>query len=231
MFETGINSDTQETKTQNTVSLQINEIFFSIQGESSLSGWPTVFVRTMGCNVRCTYCDTKYSYYEGSRINAEDIIRRIESHKVKHVCVTGGEPMAQPKVIPFMKMLCDKGFVVSLETNGYYDTKDVDPRVIKVIDIKTPDSGAAESFNHANLEALLPHDQIKFVICSERDYTWSRDFIIEKKLNEKCTVFMSPSFEEITPKVLAEKILADSLPARLQLQLHKYIWSPTTRGV
>ncbi len=139
--------------------------------------------------------------------------------------------MAQQKVIPFMKELCDLGYIVSLETNGYYDTKDVDPRVVKVIDIKTPDSGEGESFNHANIAALLPHDQVKFVVCSEKDYLWSRDFMLEKKLHEKCTVFMSPSFEEMTPIMLAEKILTDSLPARLQLQLHKYIWSPSTRGV
>jgi 7-carboxy-7-deazaguanine synthase len=213
------------------LTLQINEMFFSVQGESSLVGWPTVFVRTMGCNIRCKYCDTKYSYYEGSRLTAEDILHRIESHKVKHVCVTGGEPMAQAKVIPFMKMLCDLGYVVSLETNGYYDTGEVDKRVIKVIDIKTPDSGEMESFNYKNLEAIQPHDNIKFVICSEKDYLWAKALILEKRLYDKCTVFMSPSFEEMPTIKLAENILRDSLPTRLQVQLHKYIWSPHTRGV
>src|ERR1700722_14300570 len=125
--------------------LQINEIFYSIQGETSLAGWPTVFVRTMGCNIRCTYCDTKYSYYEGQRKSFAEIQKTIKSHNVRHICVTGGEPMAQPRVIPFMKSLCDQGYIVSLETNGYFDTKDVDPRVIKIIDIKTPDSGEGES--------------------------------------------------------------------------------------
>jgi 7-carboxy-7-deazaguanine synthase len=228
MLET---NTTDSAELQASLSLQINEIFFSIQGESSLAGWPTVFVRTMGCNIRCKYCDTKYSYYEGTRLSAADILRRIEFHKVKHVCITGGEPMAQPKVVPFMKLLCEQGYEVSLETNGYFDTSSVDARVIKVIDVKTPDSGEVESFNIKNLEALLPHDQIKFVVCSDKDYEWSRDFMIQNKLSEKCTVFMSPSFEEMPVKKLAEKILADSLPARLQLQLHKYIWSPQLRGV
>lgn len=213
------------------LSLQINEIFYSIQGESALVGWPTVFVRTMGCNIRCTYCDTKYSYFEGTRQSAGEILSQIKSHNVRHVCVTGGEPMAQPKVIPFMKGLCDQGYVVSLETNGHFDTHGVDSRVIKVIDVKTPASGEGQSFNMKNIEALNPHDQIKFVICNERDYEWSRDFSLTNKLFEKCTVFMSPSFEEMSPKLLAEKILKDSLPTRLQLQLHKYIWSPQLRGV
>jgi 7-carboxy-7-deazaguanine synthase len=150
-------------------SLHINEIFHSIQGESTLAGWPTVFVRTMGCNLRCTYCDTKYSYYEGSKVFIGDIIQKIQASKARHVCVTGGEPMAQPRVVPFMKLLCDLDYVVSLETNGFYDTSMVDERVVKVIDVKTPDSGEVESFNEKNYDALLPHDQLKFVVCSEKD--------------------------------------------------------------
>jgi len=213
------------------LSLQINEIFYSIQGESNLSGWPTVFVRTMGCNIRCTYCDTKYSYYEGTRLRFEDIISKIKSYGAKHVCVTGGEPMAQPKVLPFMKTLCDEGYVVSLETNGYYDTAEVDSRVIKVIDIKTPDSGEVSSFNFKNIDALLPTDQVKFVICSDKDYEWAKNLIVEKCLPDKCTVYMSPAWDLMPSKNLAEKILKDSLPTRLQLQLHKYIWSPHIRGV
>ena len=139
--------------------------------------------------------------------------------------------MAQPNVIPFMKLLCDKGFITSLETNGYFDTKEVDPRVIKVIDIKTPGSDEGDSFNFKNLEALLPHDQIKFVICSDADYEWAKKLIMEKALHQKCTVFLSPAFGTVSNKTLAEKILSDSLPARLQLQLHKYIWSADLRGV
>jgi 7-carboxy-7-deazaguanine synthase len=211
--------------------LKINEMFFSIQGESSLAGWPTVFVRTTGCNIRCNYCDTKYSYFEGTKISLKDIVTRIESHKAKHVCITGGEPMAQPNVLPLMKYLCDQDYVVSLETNGYYDTSLVDARVIKVIDIKTPDSGEGTSFNFKNLDVLLPHDQIKFVVCSDKDYEWSKDLIFSKEIYKKCSVFLSPAFATMPNKVLAEKILSDSLPVRLQLQLHKYIWSPEVRGV
>jgi 7-carboxy-7-deazaguanine synthase len=224
-------SEPADTKPLTSQTLAINEIFFSIQGESTLAGWPTVFVRTMGCNIRCNYCDTKYSYYEGSRVAIGDIVRKIESHKAKHVCVTGGEPMAQPRVVPFMKFLCDQGYTVSLETNGFYDTADVDSRVVKVIDIKTPDSDEGESFNYKNLDRLQPHDQIKFVIVSEGDYEWAKKLMFEKKIFEQCTVFFSPAFDTMPTKFLAEKILNDSLPARLQLQLHKYIWSPTQRGV
>jgi 7-carboxy-7-deazaguanine synthase len=213
------------------LSLQINEIFYSIQGEAAAAGWPTVFVRTMGCNIRCTYCDTKYSYYEGTRLSAEAIVDQIKSKNVKHVCITGGEPMAQAKVIPFMQLLCDLGYNVSLETNGHFDTSAVDSRVQKVIDVKTPASGEVASFNFKNLNALLPHDQVKFVICNDEDYEWSKNFLLEHRLHEKCTVFMSPSFEEMPAQRLAERILADSLPTRLQLQLHKYIWNPLARGV
>jgi 7-carboxy-7-deazaguanine synthase len=222
---------TEVVNPSTSLSLQINEIFYSVQGESSLAGWPTVFVRTMGCNIRCNYCDTKYSYYEGRRQSFDEILGQIKTHGVKHVCITGGEPMAQPKILPFMKLLCDQGFVVSLETNGYFETSQVDPRVIKVVDVKTPGSGEGTSFNFKNIDALLPQDQVKFVICNDDDYTWAKNLIKQYRLNEKCTTFMSPEFDSMTPKKLAEKILSDSLPTRLQLQLHKYIWSPHQRGV
>lgn len=213
------------------LSLQINEIFFSIQGESSLAGWPTVFVRTKGCNIRCTYCDTKYSYYEGTGFSFENLLEKIKSFKTPYVCVTGGEPMMQKHIHEFLKLLCDLGFFVSLETNGFFDTTLVDKRVVKVIDIKTPGSGEGESFNFKNLDALLPHDQIKFVICNEKDYEWSKNFVLDKELHKKCTVFFSPEFEAMPPRVLSEKILNDFLPVRLQLQLHKYIWNAQQRGV
>ncbi|MBK9293723.1 MAG: radical SAM protein [Oligoflexia bacterium] len=211
--------------------LQVNELFFSIQGESSFSGWPTVFVRTKGCNIRCHYCDTKYSYYEGGPKSFEDILKDIGAYKTKHVCVTGGEPMAQKYIHEFLKLLCDKDYIVSLETNGFFDTSGVDKRVVKVIDVKTPGSGEEKSFNYKNLDALSANDQIKFVICNEKDYLWSKNFVLDHKLHNKCTVFFSPAFETMPPQTLSEKILKDFLPVRLQLQLHKYIWNPQQRGV
>lgn len=211
--------------------LKINEIFFSIQGESTLAGWPTVFVRTTACNLRCTYCDTKYSYFEGDKMSFDSILNEIKKHNARHVCVTGGEPLAQKGTLDLMRTLCDLGYTVSLETNGYYSVADVDKRVIKVVDIKTPDSGEGDSFNFENLKHLEKKDQLKFVLCSARDYEWAKDLIKVKGLNEICSVFFSPSFEELSVKDLAEKILADSLPVRLQIQLHKYIWNPLQRGV
>lgn len=211
--------------------IKINEVFFSIQGESSLVGWPTVFLRTSGCNIRCTYCDTKYSYYEGEKQTIQTILEKTMSYGAHHVCVTGGEPMAQKYIHELLTALCDNGHAVSLETNGAFDCGKVDSRVVKVIDIKTPGSNEEKSFDFKNLECLLPHDQVKFVICSQEDYEWSKNFISQYDLVKKCTVYFSPSFEEITPKLLAEKILQDKLQVRLQLQLHKYIWSPQLRGV
>lgn len=211
--------------------IKINEIFFSIQGESSLAGWPTVFVRTTGCNIRCTYCDTKYSYFEGEKTNLGSVLEKVKSYKAKNVCVTGGEPMAQKHIHELLKLLCDDAYTVSLETNGFYDCALVDPRVIKVIDVKTPGSNEGDSFNFKNLDCLSQQDQIKFVICNKKDYEWSKNFILDHRLTEKCTVFMSPAFESISNKTLAEKILKDSLPVRLQLQLHKYIWNEQQRGV
>jgi len=211
--------------------LKINEIFYSIQGESSLAGWPTVFVRTTACNLRCTYCDTKYSYFEGDKLPLETILSEIKKYGAQHVCVTGGEPLAQKEGLELMKILCDRGYIVSLETNGYYSVNDVDSRVIKVVDVKTPDSGEGESFNFDNLNHLTEKDQLKFVLCSENDYTWAKQLIQVKRLNDICPIFFSPVFGELAVKDLAEKILADSLPVRLQIQMHKYIWNPLQRGV
>lgn len=215
--------------------LKINEIFYSIQGESSLAGWPTVFVRTTACNLRCTYCDTKYSYFEGDKMSFDQILDKIKSFAApgegNHVCVTGGEPLAQKGTLELMKTLCDMGYVVSLETNGHYSVADVDPRVIKVVDVKTPDSGEGDSFNFENLKHLKKEDQLKFVLCSSRDYEWAKEMLKVKRLHELCQVFFSPSFEELSVKDMAEKILEDKLPVRLQIQLHKVIWNPHQRGV
>lgn len=209
----------------------INEIFFSIQGESTLVGLPTVFVRTTGCNLRCTYCDTKYSYYEGAKQTLESIIAEIEKSKTKTICITGGEPLAQPNTLDLMVELCNRGYTVSLETSGSYNIDVVDTRVIRIVDIKTPGSGEEKSFDFKILDHLTPRDQVKFVLCSQDDYDWAKNFIFKFDLHQKLTVLMSPSFGEFSPKNLAEKILEDSLPVRMQLQMHKYIWGPEQRGV
>ncbi len=211
--------------------LKINEIFFSIQGESSTMGYPTVFIRTSGCHLRCTYCDTTYAYYEGKKTTVEAIIEEVAKHGAKHVCVTGGEPLLQPEVLVLLKQLCDQGFAVSLETCGDLSCREVDPRVRKIIDIKTPDSGEFGKFTEDNLSLPDNNLELKFVICSEKDFVWAESFSREKGLFAKFNVLYSPSFGQIEPQWLAEKILAEKSPARLQLQLHKYIWSPHQRGV
>jgi 7-carboxy-7-deazaguanine synthase len=211
--------------------MKINEIFHSIQGESSYAGFPTVFVRTTACNLRCTYCDTTYAYYDGQKMAREDVIQEIAKYGAKYVCITGGEPLLQPDVLPLMKELCDRGFKVSLETSGGIDCAGVDLRVKKIIDVKTPDSGAADSFVMANLQFADVNTEFKFVICSEKDFDWAENFAREHGLFEKTNVLYSPAFEKVEEKWLAKKILSEKSSARLQLQLHKYIWSPHTRGV
>lgn len=211
--------------------LKLNEIFYSIQGESSFVGNPTVFVRTTGCNLRCTYCDTKYSYHEGEFESEEAILEKIRSHGANYVCITGGEPLLQKEVHPLMKQLCDEKYSVSLETSGSKSIKDVDARVKIILDVKTPDSGAADSFDFSNLEYLQPSTEFKFVICSENDFDWSENFCRQYDLFKKFTVLYSPSYSQVAERWLAEKILQRKSTARLQLQLHKYIWLPSTRGV
>ena len=211
--------------------LKINEIFFSIQGESTSVGAPTVFVRTTACNLRCTYCDTKYSYYEGENRTLDAILAEIESHGAGHVCITGGEPLLQAPIHELMKILCDRGYNVSLETSGSKSTAKVDPRVRVILDVKTPDSGAADSFVTENLQYALPSTEFKFVIGSEKDFEFSENFCSQHGLFKKFTVLYSPSYGQVSEKWLAEKILEKRSSARLQLQLHKYIWSPSLRGV
>lgn len=211
--------------------LKINEIFFSIQGETTYAGLPTVFVRTTGCNLRCTYCDTTYSYYEGEKQDLETILKEIERHRTPYVCVTGGEPLLQKEVHELMTILCDRGFKVSLETSGSRSCKDVDPRVKIILDVKTPDSGAADSFLSENLNFTSETTEFKFVICSENDFNWAEQFCRQHDLFEKFCVLYSPSYKEIEPRWLAEKILQQNSSARLQLQLHKYIWNAEQRGV
>jgi 7-carboxy-7-deazaguanine synthase len=211
--------------------LKINEIFFSVQGESTYVGAPTVFVRTTACNLRCTYCDSVYSYYEGDFMPVEKVVEQVRSYGAKHVCVTGGEPLLQKESLELMRQLCDLGHAVSLETSGSKSCEHVDPRVKIILDVKTPDSGAANSFLPANLQWAQPSTEFKFVICSEQDLEWSENFCRQHQIFEKYTVLYSPSFAKIEPRWLAEALLQKKSPARLQLQLHKYIWSPETRGV
>lgn len=212
-------------------SLKINEIFFSIQGESSWAGFPTVFVRTSGCHLRCTYCDTTYAYHDGTVMNLGEILAHIEKFPTRFVCVTGGEPLLQSAIYDLLTMLCDRGFNVSLETSGDKDCARVDSRVKKIIDVKTPDSGEPDAFATENLRFADAHTEFKFVICSERDFEWAENFSRENKLFEKSNVLYSPSFKKTGERWLAEKILNTRSPARLQLQMHKYIWPADARGV
>ncbi|KYG66749.1 7-carboxy-7-deazaguanine synthase [Bdellovibrio bacteriovorus] len=211
--------------------LKINEIFYSIQGETTYVGIPTVFVRLTACNLRCTYCDTKYSYYEGEMQDLEKILNEIDSHQAPAVCVTGGEPLLQKEVHTLMKILCDRGYKVSLETSGSKSIEHVDPRVKIILDVKTPDSGAADSFIMDNIRFSTPSTEYKFVICSDEDLNWSEEFCRQHNLFEKFVVLYSPSYGQVSERWLAERILQKKSSARLQLQLHKYIWSPETRGV
>ncbi|MBL7544571.1 MAG: radical SAM protein [Bdellovibrionaceae bacterium] len=211
--------------------LKINEVFYSIQGESSWVGHPTVFVRTTGCNLRCTYCDTKYSYYEGDFRETEQLMNQIRQHKTRYVCITGGEPLLQKAILPFMDQLVSQNYLVSLETSGSKSIESVNPNVKVILDVKTPDSGAAESFLFSNLKHINPLTEFKFVICSEKDFEWSEEFCRQHELFGKFTILYSPSYGEVSERWLAERILAKNSIARMQIQLHKKIWSPDARGV
>lgn len=204
--------------------LRITEIFHSLQGESRPAGYPTAFVRLTGCPLRCTYCDTSYAFQGGSRISVAEVINRVRTFGVRYVCVTGGEPLAQPACLGLLTALCDAGYAVSLETSGALDISAVDPRVTVVLDIKTPDSGESERNLWGNLPRLKRDDQIKFVICSRADYDWSRKVLAERHLDHLCEVLFSPSWGQLPARELAEWVLADQLPVRFQLQLHKYLW-------
>jgi 7-carboxy-7-deazaguanine synthase len=204
--------------------LRVNEIFHSLQGEANAVGFPTVFVRLTGCPLRCRYCDTEYAFHAGDWYDLESITVKVREFGARHVCVTGGEPLAQPNCLKLLRRLCDEGFEVSLETSGAMDVGAVDARVARVIDVKTPDSGEAARNRQENFALLTPHDQLKFVLCSRADYEWSKSFIDEHRLAEKCQVLFSPSYHELAPATLAEWILADRLAVRFQLQLHKILW-------
>lgn len=204
--------------------LRITEIFHSIQGEADAVGWPTVFVRLTGCPLRCTWCDTTYSFHGGQWRSIDAILDEVASHGARHVCVTGGEPLSQKRCLVLLRRLCDAGYEVSLETSGALDVAAVDPRVRKVMDLKAPDSGEFKRNRWSNLQHLRAHDQLKFVLAGRVDYDWARATVAEHGLAQRCQVLFSPVHGSLKPRELAEWILADRLPVRMQLQLHKLLW-------
>ncbi|MFH0933931.1 MAG: 7-carboxy-7-deazaguanine synthase QueE [Pseudomonadota bacterium] len=205
-------------------SLRISEIFFSLQGESSRVGLPTVFVRLTGCPLRCEYCDTTYAFSGGQSMTLEAIMAEVDKLGAHYVCVTGGEPLAQKNCLTLLSALCDAGHAVSLETSGALDVSGVDARVQKVIDIKTPASGEAEKNLWGNLQHLAPQDEIKFVLNDAADYEWAKQILQERELPQRCAVLFSPVQGRLAPRDLAEWILRDHLPVRMQVQLHKLLW-------
>lgn len=207
-----------------TTTLRITEIFFSLQGETSRVGLPTVFVRLTGCPLRCGYCDTAYAFTGGKILTINEILEQVTRYKTPYVTVTGGEPLVQKACLLLLTALCDAQYSVSLETSGALDLSQVDARVSKIMDIKTPGSGEVSKNNWNNLEYLTLHDEIKFVICDEADYRWASDVIQDKQLAQKCPILFSPVHGSLNPATLADWILRDQLPVRMQLQLHKLLW-------
>ncbi len=209
----------------------INEIFYSIQGESSYAGRPCVFIRLTGCPLRCTYCDTQYAFYEGRKMTVDEVLEAIRVYRCPLVEITGGEPLAQREVYPLMERLLEEGYEVLLETSGALDVSRVPKGVVKIMDLKCPGSGEVHRNRLGNLRYLSPRDEVKFVIGDYRDYLWAKGVLEQHGLPERCQVLFSPVFGRLDPEELAEWILKDHLPVRLQLQLHKYIWGPDVRGV
>ncbi len=206
--------------------LIINEIFYSIQGETSRTGLPTTFVRLTGCPLRCSYCDTKYAFKKGFKKSFDEIIIEIDKNKTKYITITGGEPLAQKDILLFMKELCDLEYSVSIETSNAYTIENIDPRVSIILDIKTPASNEADKNMIQNYNFLKPKDEIKFVICNLSDFNWAREYIKKYNLTSNCQIIFSPSYEEMPLSQLADLILSNNLDVRLQAQLHKTIWGP-----
>jgi 7-carboxy-7-deazaguanine synthase len=211
--------------------MRVTEIFFSIQGESTRVGEPCIFVRLTGCSLRCVYCDTKYAYAGGREMPLHDVLSAVASYPARLVEVTGGEPLEQEEVYPLMSSLLERGYSVMLETGGHISVSRVPRAVIKIIDIKCPDSGETDRTCWENIELAAPHDEFKFVISSRFDYDWSRKVYLEKFTHKSNPILFSPSHDVVRPEHLARWILDDGLPVRLQLQLHKYIWGADARGV
>lgn len=207
--------------------LRITEIFYSLQGETSRVGLPTVFVRLTGCPLRCHYCDTAYAFHGGETKTVGEILEAVKSHSTRYVCVTGGEPLAQKNALLLLKALADAGYSVSLETSGALDITAVDDRVSRIVDIKTPGSGEAAKNRWGNLTRLTAHDEIKFVLCGAEDYEWAKRVLVQHRLADICPVLFSPSYGAVDPAELAGWILRDRLPVRMQVQLHKQLWGET----
>lgn len=206
------------------MALRLTEIFYSLQGEASRAGLPTVFVRLTGCPLRCTWCDTTYSFTGGEPATVESVLAEVAKYPARQICVTGGEPLSQKDCLPLLTALCDAGYDVSLETSGALDVAGVDPRVARIMDLKAPDSGELARNLWSNLDVLNQRDEIKIVIASRSDYEWARDVLRERQLDRLCPVLFSPAGGLIEPQSLAEWILEDGLNVRFQLQLHKLLW-------
>jgi 7-carboxy-7-deazaguanine synthase len=211
--------------------MRITEIFHSIQGESSYAGQPCVFIRLTGCPLRCTWCDTDYAFHGGQDGSIDDVLAKVHRYRCRLVEVTGGEPLAQPESLPLMARLCDAGYTVLLETSGAFDIAPVDPRVHVILDVKCPGSDMTDRMHWPNLSRLAAKDEAKFVLADRADYDWARETLARYDLANRCTVLFSPVFGSLDIRELAEWILADRLPVRFQLQMHKYIWAPDMRGV
>ena len=212
--------------------LTVNEIFYSIQGESTYAGRPCVFIRLTGCDLRCTWCDTPYAFHEGQKMTVEDVLSTVDTYPCSLVEVTGGEPLLQPDVYPLMRRLVEAGKTVLLETGGHLDVSEVPAEVVKVMDVKCPGSGEAEHNEWDNLDRLAAHDEVKFVVRDRTDYEFARNVVRRHQLDQRCAaVLLSPVHRVLDPQQLAEWSLADRLPARVQIQLHKYLWGDAARGV
>ena len=211
--------------------IKINEIYLSVQGESTHTGLPCVFIRLTGCNLRCSWCDTAYAFHEGKNMSIDEILQKIENFGIHLVEITGGEPLMQDNVYTLMRRLIENGYKVMLETGGSISLERVPKDVIKIMDLKCPGSGEQEKNNLDNLKLLAPHDEVKFVILDKKDYEWSRDIIKRYKINETAHILVSPVFDKLELKEMVKWILEDRLPVRLQTQLHKIIWDKNTIGV